>query len=147
VSGSEFGAELAPLPGESGAGAKASRGTSVGLSPKVAGLLCYLIGWITGIVFLVIEKKSRFVRFHAWQSIITFATLSVAQIIVPTILGAIAVATSSGGLYIFTGVFVTVVWLLMAVLWVILMVQAGIGKKWKLPWVGNWAERQAGKFS
>ena len=46
-------------------------GSTTGLEPNVAGLLCYLGGWITGIIFLVIEQKSRFVRFHALQSIVT----------------------------------------------------------------------------
>ena len=44
--------------------------TSTGLDENVAGLLCYILGWITGIVFLVIEPDNKFVRFHALQSII-----------------------------------------------------------------------------
>jgi len=46
--------------------------SSTGLSANVAGLLCYVALWITGIVFIVLEKKSIFVKFHAWQSIMTF---------------------------------------------------------------------------
>jgi uncharacterized membrane protein len=49
----------------------------------VAGLLCYLLGFITGIVFLVVEKKSGFVKFHAKQSTITFLGLFV----ISTVLG------------------------------------------------------------
>jgi hypothetical protein len=45
---------------------------STGLEPNVAGLLCYLVGWITGLVFILIEKENQFVRFHAMQSIIIF---------------------------------------------------------------------------
>jgi len=44
---------------------KAPAGTSTGLSPNVAGLLCYVAGWITGIIFLVLEQRNKFVRFHA----------------------------------------------------------------------------------
>jgi uncharacterized membrane protein len=47
------------------------------LSPNVAGLLCYVAGWISGIVFLVIEQKNRFVRFHAAQSIIVLGVLNI----------------------------------------------------------------------
>ena len=52
-------------------------GSTTGLEPNVAGLLCYLGGWITGIVFLVIEQKNKFVRFHALQSIVTFGALTI----------------------------------------------------------------------
>lgn len=105
---------------------------STGLSPNVAGLLCYVAGWISGIVFLIIEKESKFVRFHALQSIVTFGILTVAQIIVSVIP--------------FIGwVIAPLVWILMVVLWIILMIQAYSGKMWKLPWVGNWAEQQVNK--
>ena len=49
--------------------------SSTGLDENVAGFLCYLFGFVTGIVFLVVEKESRFVKFHAMQSTITFLGL------------------------------------------------------------------------
>ncbi len=49
--------------------------TSSGMQQNVAGLLCYLFWWVTGIIFLIIEKDNKFVRFHAWQSIFTFAAV------------------------------------------------------------------------
>ena len=55
--------------------------TSTGLDENVAGLLCYVLGWISGIVFLLIEPENKFVRFHAIQSIIVFGILNVAGII------------------------------------------------------------------
>ncbi|PIZ26852.1 MAG: hypothetical protein COY46_02855 [Chloroflexi bacterium CG_4_10_14_0_8_um_filter_46_9] len=58
------GAALAPPAGGSETPATPAQ-TSIGLQPNIAGLLCYVAGWITGIVFLVIEKKSTFVKFHA----------------------------------------------------------------------------------
>jgi len=119
--------------------------TSVGMSANTAGLLCYVAWWITGIVFAVIEKKSKFVKFHAWQSIMTFGVLSVVQIIVSGILAGIGVATLSPGLIVFSGVLGTIIWILSVGLWIALMVLAGTGKMWKVPWAGNWAERQANK--
>ena len=53
--------------------------TSTGLKENTAGVLCYVLGWVTGIVFLIIEPKNKFVRFHALQSIITFAAVNVAS--------------------------------------------------------------------
>ena len=106
--------------------------SSTGMSANVAGLLCYVAGWITGIVFVVLEKKSTFVKFHAWQSIMTFGALTVASLILSwiPIIGWI--------LGILIGV-------LSFILWIILMIQAGTGKMWKVPLVGDWAEKQAKK--
>src|SRR4030042_4110137 len=72
--------------------AKPEAESSTGLTANVAGLLCYVAGWITGIIFVVLEKKSTFVKFHAWQSIMTFGALTVAHLVLSTIPGAIAAA-------------------------------------------------------
>ena len=112
--------------------------SSTGMPANVAGLLCYLFFWITGIIFVAIEKKSTFVRFHAWQSIITFAAIDVLALI----LGVLSIIPVVGLLF-----WVLMVILLIArfILWIILMVQAGTGKMWKVPLAGDWAEKQAGK--
>ena len=128
------GAELVPPAGGSETPATPPAQTSVGLQPNIAGLLCYVAGWITGIVFLVIEHKSRFVKFHAWQSIMTFGVLTVAYLILSFI-------------PIIGWVIAWIISILSFVLWIILIIQAGTGKMWKLPLVGDWAERQASKVS
>ena len=106
--------------------------SSTGLSANVAGLLCYVLGWITGIIFIVLEKKSTYVRFHAWQSIMTFGVLTVAQLVL--------------GWIPFVGWILSIlIGILMFVLWLILIIQAGTGKMWKVPGAGDWAERQANR--
>lgn len=102
-------------------------GSSTGLEPNVAGLLCYLGGWISGIVFLVIEQKNKFVRFHALQSIVTFGALTVAG----ALLGWIPYAGSVFG--------ITIV-ILAFILWVVLMVKAYQGELYKVPLAGQVAE-------
>jgi len=102
-------------------------GSSTGLEPNVAGLLCYLGGWISGIVFLVIEQKNRFVRFHALQSIVTFAALTVAG----ALLGWIPYAGD---------VFGIIIGILAFILWVVLMVKAYQGELYKVPVAGQVAE-------
>jgi uncharacterized membrane protein len=102
-------------------------GSSTGLEPNVAGLLCYLGFWISGIVFLVIEQKNRFVRFHALQSIVTFAALTVAG----ALLGWIPYAGS---------VFGTIIGILAFILWVVLMVKAYQGELYRVPLAGQVAE-------
>ena len=104
--------------------------TSTGLEENVAGLLCYVLGWISGLVFFLIEKENRFVRFHALQSIIVFGILNIASILIGwiPIIGAVI-----GGL----------IGLLALVLWIILMIKAYQGEKFKLPWAGDVAEKNS----
>jgi uncharacterized membrane protein len=103
--------------------------TSMGLEPNFAGLLCYVLGWVTGIIFFVLEKEDKFVRFHAMQSIIVFGAITVAGIILNFIpfIGWIL-----GWLLSLLGV----------ILWIILMVKAYQGEQFKLPWAGDIAEKQ-----
>ncbi len=102
--------------------------TSLGMDENIEGLLAYLAWWITGIIFLVLEKESDFVRFHAMQSTITFIGITVLQVIlsfIPYIGGILA-------------------WLLGIigfVLWILGMVKAYQGERYKFPIVGDYAEQ------
>lgn len=102
--------------------------TSTGLRENIAGLLCYVLGWVSGIIFLLIEPENTFVRFHAIQSIYVFGTLTIASII----LGWIPVI----------GV---LIWIVTFILWIVLMVKAYQGTRYKVAWAGNLAEKRAGK--
>jgi uncharacterized membrane protein len=133
---------VAAMPTEGAA--KPETESSTGMSANVAGLLCYVAGWITGIIFVVLEKKSTFVKFHAWQSIITFGALTVVQIIL-SILGVIGVSALSFGLWSFAHVLGIIVWVITVGLWIALILLAYQGKMWKVPLAGNWAEKQASK--
>jgi uncharacterized membrane protein len=104
--------------------------TSVELDENVAGLLCYVLGWISGLVFFLIEKKNKFVRFHALQSIIVFGVLFLACIII-------------GWIPIIGWVIAWLISVLAIVLWILLMIKAYQGEKFKLPWAGNLAEKNA----
>jgi len=126
--GAGLGVAATPTEGAS----KPESESSTGMSANVAGLLCYVLVWITGIVFVVLEKKSTFVKFHAWQSIMTFGLLTVANLILSWI------PVVGWILSILIGI-------LMFVLWIILIIQAGSGKMWKVPLAGDWAEKQASK--
>ena len=102
--------------------------TSVEMDENVAGLLCYVLGWISGLVFFLIEKKNKFVRFHALQSIIVFGVLFLACIII-------------GWIPFIGWVIAWLISVLAIVLWIVLMVKAYQGEKFKLPWAGNLAEK------
>jgi uncharacterized membrane protein len=103
--------------------------TSTGLEQNVAGLLCYVLGWITGVIFIVIEKENKFVRFHAMQSIVVFGILTIARIVL-------------GWIPLIGWVLGIIISILMFVLWIILMIKAFQGEMFKLPWAGNFAEKQ-----
>jgi len=102
-------------------------GTSTGLSPNIAGLLCYVGIWISGIIFLVLEQRNKFVRFHAAQSIVAFGTLTVAGVV----LGLIPVVGDA---------FATIIGITGFIVWIVMIVKASSGEWYKLPWAGNVAE-------
>jgi len=113
-----------------------------GLPANVAGALSYLLGALTGILFLVIEKRDPFVRFHAAQAIgvtIAWIILSVAFMVLTTILAFIPVLGWILGL-VFSLVSL-VVSLGGLILWLFLMFQAFSGKEWEVPYVGRMARK------
>ncbi|MBP1938550.1 DUF4870 domain-containing protein [Paenibacillus sediminis] len=103
--------------------------SSTGLDDNIAGLLCYLFTFIGGILFLAVEKRSRFVLFHALQSIFVFGSIAIAQIL-------------CGFVPLFGAMLSTLLSLLSIVLWALLMIQAVQGKWFKLPIIGDFAEHQ-----
>jgi uncharacterized membrane protein len=142
---SKCGAKLGAPAKTSEAAAEPEAESSTGMSANVAGLLCYVALWVTGIVFLVWEKKSTFVKFHAWQSIMTFGVLTLAHLILSTMLIDIGWSTLSLGLIRVGTVFGWIIGLGMLALAIILVIQAYQGKMWKVPWAGDWAEKQISK--
>lgn len=103
--------------------------TSLDISENLEGLLCYLLTWISGIIFLIIEKDNKFVRFHALQSIFTFLPLTVIAYIfnwIPIIRWII------GGM----------ISIISFILWIVLMIKAYNGEKYKLPIIGDLIEKE-----
>jgi uncharacterized membrane protein len=99
--------------------------TSLGLNENLEGALCYLLWWLTGLFFLIFEKKNKFVKFHAIQSIL----LSLPYIIM---------------LVLFEGTdLMGLLSLIYFILWVFLMYKASVGEKYKLSGIGNFAEEHS----
>lgn len=120
----------------SGGSGAAGRTSGAGLEDSIAGPLCYLAGLVTGILFLVLEKERRFVRFHSYQSIafsVIWIVLSAATplfgvvpIVGPLLGGLASLLVGLGGL----------------ALWLYLMWQAYRENEPELPWIGTWARSQ-----
>lgn len=117
--------------GEGGAaGGPANTGS---LSIPVAAALCYVLGFVTGVIFLLVEpfSKDRRIRFHAYQSIF----FCIAAIVIQT----------AASFVPYAGVMLApLVGLAMFVVWVILIVKAIQGATFKLPIIGDYAEQAAG---
>jgi len=103
--------------------------TELGIDENIEGLLCYLLGFITGILFLILEKENKFVRFHAMQSTVTFVVLFVISMVLWSI-------------PIIGWVISPLISLLSLILWILLMYKAYQGEVYKLPIVGDLAEKQ-----
>ncbi|KWX88407.1 hypothetical protein AMQ83_06950 [Paenibacillus riograndensis] len=103
--------------------------SSTGIPDHIAAALCYFFPFIGGIVFLALEKRSRFVLFHALQSLIAFGALMVAHVLCGFIplLGPLAASLIS---------------LCSFAVWLLMIYHALSGRWYRLPWAGDIAERQ-----
>jgi len=130
VTGGNVGATAAPT--------AAPVAQSAGLTDNVASALCYALGLITGILFLVLApyNQNRNIRFHAFQSIF----FHVAAIVVWIGMSILSVMTH--GMMIFLA---PLIWLGCFIIWLILVIKAYQGQKLVLPLIGPMAEQQAGK--
>lgn len=93
----------------------------------------YLLGFVTGIIFLLLEKQNKFVRFHAMQSVILFGGIFVANIA----LGFIPILGWLVGLFLSFAAFI---------LWIVCMWKAFQGEMYKVPKIGDIAEKQLAKM-
>ena len=126
-------------------GAPAPAAVPGAMASNVAGLLAYVLGFITGIIFLVLEpyNRDKFVRFHAFQSIffnVAIIVFWIAYTIVSTVLGIV----SFGILGIVMAILGLLIFLGILVYWVFLMYKAYNNEKYMIPYIGKLAAQQAG---
>ncbi|MDQ2903254.1 MAG: DUF4870 domain-containing protein [Chloroflexota bacterium] len=126
----------APPPGM-GASAGPLGPTSIGMEANVAAGLSYVFGWVGGLVIFLMEKQNRFVRFNAMQSILFFGALTVLDI-------GISIIGRFGDIVALVGCFGGwAIGLIAFIGWIVLMINAFQGKYFKLPIIGDYAERYA----
>lgn len=113
--------------------------TSTGVDPQVASMLCYAAWWVTGLLFLFLERQHRGVRFHAAQSLVVFGGLS--------LLMACFGAATAMSLFVAPSFFQillslnSLIWLACVILWAVLMVQTLRGETVRVPLVADLADR------
>lgn len=97
--------------------------STTGLDPHLVGALAYLLGFVSGILLLVLEKDSPFVRFHAIQSTLFFLGVLLANVVL------VALPLT----WLFAPLFV----LSVVGVWLFLMFKAVTGYRYHLPYVGD----------
>lgn len=116
---------------------------SSGMDPRLAGLLAYLVPPITGIIFFLIEKSNRVVRWHAAQSIV----FGIAWIVL-WILFTVATMVLGAAVPIVGTIIGFLVWIVLAlgglVLWVVCLIKGYSGQMWRMPLVAPYADRLMG---
>ena len=125
--------------------------SSTGLDENIAALLSYVFGWLSGLIFFLIEKDSRLVRFHAMQSLlfnVVFAVIAIALWIVLFVVFLVA-SQISGALTTLLSLVSILVWVVFTIAilvgWVMCLVKAFQGQYFKLPVIGNLAEKFSAK--
>lgn len=113
------------------------------MEENIASLLCYVLGWVTGIIFLIIDKRPT-VRFHAAQSIVVFGGLSIIYYIILSMFS-VSIAFGTLGMWSFGLVIFWVVRLVFFVLWILLMVKAYQRQMFRVPIAANIADSLVGK--
>jgi uncharacterized membrane protein len=126
-----------------GAAVPPAAGAQPGMSENVAGLLCYLVGWVTGIIFFLIDKRP-FVRFHAAQSIVVFGGLHIINIIIAIVFGAGMMMRGGFGSFGIGGALYSLVSLVSFILWILLMVKAYQHEKFEVPFAAGIAKSFSG---
>lgn len=117
--------------------------SSTGLTPRTASALAYLAGPFSGALILFAETRNQDVRFHAWQSIVGLGGVGLALALSYALaVGALFVSAAAVSVMIAVSY---VLWVVLLLVWAICLFKAYAGARWKLPLVGDYAERLAAR--
>jgi uncharacterized membrane protein len=113
--------------------------TSTGLAPRTAATLAYGAWWITGLIFWLLEREDRFVRFHAAQAVAAFGLISLLIVTFGVLAGVSLSFLPVAFMPLLTAAFAT--WLGGLVLWLFAMWKAANGDAFRIPVAAGWADR------
>jgi len=121
--------------------------SSTGLDENIAALLSYVFGWVSGLVFFLIEKDSRLVRFHAMQSLLFNVLIGVVITILWVVFFVLLLVVSQIS-DVLSGIFslvATLLWIAVSIgiliAWIMCLIKAYNRQYFKLPIIGNFAEK------
>ena len=119
--------------------------TTTGLDVRLASVLCYSVWWVTGGLFLLLERQHRTVRFHAAQSLVLFGSVS-ALLVALGAVSALALVVS-GQTYQMVRFLADLLWAGAAILWLVLVLRAWRGEVWRVPLVAALADHVVDRTS
>ena len=125
--------------------------SSTGLDENIAALLSYVFGWVSGLIFFLIEKDSRLVRFHAMQSLLLNVSIGVIITVIWILFAVLFVVVSqiSDVLSGLLGIVATLLWVVISIgiliAWIMCLIKAYNRQYYKLPIIGNFAEKFSAK--
>ena len=125
--------------------------SSTGLDENVAALLSYVFGWVSGLIFFLIEKDSRLVRFHAMQSLLFNVLIGVVITVIWIVFAVLLLIVSqiSGVASTLFSLIATLVWVVISIgiliAWIMCLIKAYNRQYYKLPIIGNFAEKFSAK--
>jgi uncharacterized membrane protein len=137
-------ASTGPVAAAPAAPQSAAASPTEGLQENVAGALCYLVGWVTGIIFLVIDKR-RSVKFHAAQSIVVFGGLSILYWIIASVFATTIYWGRAFGGWAFGFIVFRILEVIFPVAWIFLMWKAYQGQQFRVPVAADIADSLVGK--
>ena len=121
--------------------------SSTGIEENIAALLSYVFGWVSGLIFFLIEKDSRLVRFHAMQSILLTAAATVVGVVLWIVSMILAIISAMLPDILGSLIWIVIVLLVCAfylgilIAWILCLVKAFQSQYFKLPVIGNFAEK------
>ena len=116
--------------------------TSTGLAPRTAATLAYAAWWMTGLIFWLLEREDRFVRFHAAQALAAFGLISLLIVTFGVLAGVSLSFLPAAFMPLLGAAFVT--WVGGLALWLLAMWKAASGDAFRIPLAADWADRLAG---
>ena len=113
--------------------------TSTGIAPRTAATLAYAAWWITGVIFWILEREDRFVRFHAAQAIAAFGAISLMVIVFAGLAAASLSFFPSAFTSLLGAAFCS--WVAGLLLWLVTMWKAANGNAFRIPLAARWADK------
>jgi uncharacterized membrane protein len=121
--------------------------SSTGLDENIASLIAYVFGWVSGLIFFLIEKSSQLVRFHAMQSILFNVVIAVVAVVLSIVISILILILGqiSGALASIASLLWFLFWLVFSIaifiVWIMCLIKAYQGQKYKIPFIGDYAEK------
>ncbi|HSD46877.1 MAG TPA: DUF4870 domain-containing protein [Pyrinomonadaceae bacterium] len=125
--------------------------SSTGLDENIAALLSYVFGWVSGLIFFLIEKDSRLVRFHAMQSILLNVCIAILGVVIWIITFVLIIIGAAAGdvIGMIFSLLATLIWVVFSIAlliaWIMCLIKAFQSQYFKLPVIGNLAEKFSAK--